>query len=65
MTTLATHAVARGATLRRKLVTVPPRLAQPQRRPILHLPPHWPWADDWITLWRNTIDYSPPISATA
>lgn len=39
-----THAVARGATLRRQLVTVPARLARPQRRLLLHLPAHWPWA---------------------
>jgi hypothetical protein len=32
------HAVARGATLRRKVVNIPARLARPQRRPILHLP---------------------------
>jgi len=40
-------AVARGATLRRQIVNVPARLARPQRRPILHLPEHWPWAQRW------------------
>ncbi|QYL15582.1 IS1380 family transposase [Mycolicibacterium pallens] len=54
------HAVARGSTLRRRLITIPARLARPQRRPILHLPQHWPWAQHWLTLWRNTIGYSPP-----
>ena len=39
------HATARGATLRRQLVTVPARLVNPQRRRMLHLPAHWPWAD--------------------
>jgi hypothetical protein len=58
------HTVARGATLRRKIVTIPARLACPQRRPILHLPTHWPWTDHWLTLWRNTIGYSPPLPAT-
>ncbi|GAT13009.1 IS1380 family transposase [Mycolicibacterium novocastrense] len=58
------HAVARGATLRRKIVNIPARLARPQRRPILHLPTHWPWAQQWLTLWRNTIGYSPPTAAT-
>jgi hypothetical protein len=48
----ARHAVARGATLRRRIVTVPARLAMPQRRRVLHLPAHWPWADAWTTLWR-------------
>ena len=59
-----THAAARGATLRRKIITVPARLVRPQRRPLLHLPSHWPWADHWLTLWRNTIGYSPPNAAT-
>jgi hypothetical protein len=54
------HAVARGATLRRKIVNIPARLARPQRRPILHLPRHWPWADAWLQLWRNTIGYLHP-----
>ncbi|WP_026357311.1 IS1380 family transposase, partial [Mycobacterium sp. 141] len=53
------HAVARGATLRRRIITIAARLARPQRRPILHLPTHWPWAQQWLTLWRNTIGYSP------
>ena len=41
----ARPAVARGATLRRQIIHVPARLARPQRRPVLHLPAHWPWAD--------------------
>lgn len=60
----ATNAVARGATLRRRIVNIPARLARPQRRPILHLPTHWPWAQHWLTLWRNTIGYSPPATVT-
>jgi hypothetical protein len=47
------HAVARGATLRRQIVTIPARTTRPQRRPILHLPAHWPWAEHWTTLWHN------------
>jgi hypothetical protein len=54
------HAVARGATLRRHLVAVPARLARPQRRPVLHLPAHWPWATQWKRLW--TAD-DPPAAA--
>lgn len=34
----ATNAVARGSTLRRRIVNIPARLARPQRRPVLHLP---------------------------
>ena len=54
------HAAARGATLRRKIVNIPARLARPQRRPILHLPSQWPWADTWLQLWRNIIGHHPP-----
>jgi hypothetical protein len=55
------HAVARGATLRRHLITVPARLARPQHRPVLHLPAHWPWADAWQRLWTAAAD--PPAAA--
>ncbi len=57
------HGKARGTTLRRKLINIPARLARPQRRPILHLPSHWPWTDPWLTLWHNTIGYTPPQPA--
>jgi hypothetical protein len=59
------HTVARAATLRRKIVNIPARLARPQRRPILHLPTHWPWAKPWTTLWHNIIGHSPPLPAAA
>ena len=58
------HTRARGSTLRRKIVNVPARLARPQRRPILHLPTHWPWSKAWLRLWDNTIGYSPPLPTT-
>jgi hypothetical protein len=51
------HAAARGATLRRKIVNIPARLARPQPKPILHLPSHWPWEPAWPALWHNTIGY--------
>lgn len=54
------HGHARGATLRRRIVTVPARLARPQRRPVLHLPRRWPWSAAWLRLWRNTIGHTPP-----
>ncbi len=50
------HAAARGATLRSHLVAVPARLARPQRRPVLHLPAHWPWAAQWTALWSSAAD---------
>ena len=55
------HAVARGATLRRDLITVPARFAAPARKPMLHLPAHWPWQIGWKTLWDTIIGYSPAI----
>jgi hypothetical protein len=58
------HGRARAATLRRKIVNIPARLARPQRRPILHLPSHWPWAESWLLLWHNTIGYIPPQPVT-
>jgi Transposase DDE domain group 1 len=51
------HAVARGATLRRDLLNVPARFAAPARKPMLHLPAHWPRQREWQTLWRNVIGY--------
>ena len=59
------HAVARAATLRRKIVNIAARLTRPQRRPVLHLPTHWPWADAWLALWRNTIERHPPPHCVA
>jgi DDE family transposase len=56
------HAVARGATLRRTIVTVPARTARPQRRPILHLPAHWPWARAWLALWTRVLGPAPPVT---
>jgi hypothetical protein len=50
------HAVARGATLRRHLIAVPARLARPQRRPVMHLPAHWPWAEPWQRLCTAAVD---------
>jgi hypothetical protein len=65
------HARARGATLRRQLITVPARLARPARTPVLHLPSRWPWAPAWLQLWDHTIGHtightarhSPPAAA--
>ena len=51
LTDTSRYAVARGATLRAHLINVPARLARPQRRPILHLPAHWPRAVTWLAFW--------------
>jgi hypothetical protein len=57
------HTRARGATLRRRIIAVPARLARPARTPVLHLPSHWPWAPAWLRLWDHTIGHSPPATA--
>jgi Transposase DDE domain group 1 len=57
------HARARGSTLRRRIINIAARFSRPQRRPVLHLPSHWPWSKHWLALWDNTIGYSPPMTA--
>lgn len=52
-------ALARGATLRTRIVNIPARIARPQRKRILHLPQHWPWATDWLTLWQRVFRHGP------
>ena len=44
-------ATARWATLRRRIITVPARLAATGRRLVMHLPTRWPWAPAWAALW--------------
>ncbi len=65
LTGASQHAVARGATLRRKLVTVPARLARPARQPVLHLPAHWPWTTAWTALFTAVFEFAtgPPTPA--
>lgn len=41
---------ATTATVRRKLVTVPARIASSARRITLHLPIAWPWKTAWLRL---------------
>ena len=53
------HTRARGATLRRQLITVPARLARPARQAVLHLPARWPWAPAWLQLWDQALGYTP------
>ena len=53
------HTRARGATLRRRLIAVPARLARPARQAVLHLPAGWPWARAWLQLWDQALGYIP------
>lgn len=51
----------RWATLRRRIINVPARIATTGRRLMLHLPAEWPWAHGWQTLWAAT--HPPPPTA--
>ena len=55
-------AKATTATIRRKLIAVPARLATTARRVHLHLPARWPWADAWTDLFLHAC--GPPTPAT-
>jgi len=55
-------AKATTATIRRKLITVPARIASSARRLKLHLPTGWPWQDAWTELFTRTC--GPPRPAT-
>ena len=55
-------AKATTATIRRKLINVPARIARSARHITLHLPQHWPWATDWTAL--HTHICGPPTPAT-
>ncbi len=54
---------ATTATIRRKLITVPARVATSARRITLHLPQAWPWETAWTALFDRVSD-PPPVRAT-
>src|SRR3546814_1684793 len=56
------RARARWASVRTRLINVPARIAATGRRLVLHLPRHWPWAQDWQTAF--TAATGPPATAT-
>jgi hypothetical protein len=58
------HAVARGATLRRRVINVPARIARPQGRRVLHLPTHHPHHKQWKALWDDVFAAPGHIPAT-
>lgn len=49
-------AKATTATIRRKLITVPARVASSARRITLHLPKSWPWEAAWTALFERVCD---------
>lgn len=54
-------AKATTATVRRKLIHVPARVASSARRITLHLPHAWPWQQAWTRLFNRVAD--PPATA--
>ena len=54
-------AKATTATVRRKLITVPARLASSARRITLHLPSAWPWEEAWNRMFDHGC--GPPTAA--
>ena len=54
-------AKATTATVRRKLIHVPARIASSARRVTLHLPQAWPWHQAWTHLFDRVAD--PPATA--
>jgi Transposase DDE domain group 1 len=55
-------AKATTATIRRKLINVPARIASSARRLTLHLPTTWPWETLWTQLFTRVC--GPPSPAT-
>ena len=56
-------AKATTATIRRKLITVPARVATSARRIILHLPQAWLWETAWTALIDRVSDPPPVLAA--
>jgi hypothetical protein len=56
-------AKATTATLRRKLIQLPCRVATSARRVTIHLPKEWPWQTAWTRLITQAAD--PPRTATS
>jgi hypothetical protein len=56
-------AKATTATIRRKLITVPARVATSARRITLHLPQAWPWETAWTVLFDRVSDPPPALAA--
>ena len=63
--TLTGPALARSttATIRRKLIAIPARIASSARRVTLHLPTAWPWEHAWTELFTRVCG-PPPAPAT-
>src|SRR5215204_212618 len=58
LTKTADLARATTPTIRRKIVTVPARIATSARRLRLHLPSRWPWEQAWAALYEEVCSSS-------
>ena len=56
-------AKATTATIRRKLIIVPARVATSARQITLHLPQSWPWESAWAALFDRVNDPPPVLAA--
>jgi len=54
---------ATTATIRKKLISVPARVATSARRVTLHLPTAWPWETAWTRLFTHGC--GPPATVTS
>ncbi|MGH3749636.1 MAG: IS1380 family transposase [Micromonosporaceae bacterium] len=63
--TVAAPDLARAttATIRRRLITVPTRVASSARHITLHLPQAWPWENAWTALFDRVSDPPPALAA--
>ena len=53
---------AHTATLRRKLINIPARVASSARRLHLHLPTNWPWQKAWMNLYHHALPPRAPAT---
>ena len=62
--TIASADLARATTasIRRKLITVPARVASSARRVTLHLPTAWPWQEAWTRLFTQNCGPPEPVN---
>ena len=53
---------ATTATIRRKLINIPARVASSARRLRLHLPTNWPWHQAWKNLYAHVLPARAPAT---
>ena len=63
LTAAADLAKATTATVRRKLIHIPARVASSARRVTVHLPRAWPWHHAWTQQFNRGAD--PPVTVTS